>query len=416
MGLLDDFLNSDETRTGIALLAAASPTMRPMGFGERLGMAMNTIDDQKARKEQLDMMKEYRAAQIAQMQLAMDEKKRKNDMQEAFMAQLTGIATPQAQPVPLPQLGEAQGTGPYRLNVDTPEARASIASQIAQLEKTDPVAAKQVVAALVKQGAIPQPMQQVQPDMNRLAQLSMLGQLAGLDGAKGVMDYANFAKPDMKYQDSGSSLIPVNMNGGQLPVINKGMSPGEIASNQVAWANNAVAQGNLDVSRYNAQKPTYHDGALVGPDGSVTKTPMYTPPKNSPEANANASQRIIPLLETADKLLNQATGSYLGAGRDVAAGAIGISTQGAKAAAQLKALEGQIMLNQPRMEGPQSDRDTALYRQMAGQIGDSTVPVETRRAALEGIRRLHEQYANQNPSPNRKSTISPGGWSATEVR
>ena len=73
------------------------------------------------------------------------------------------------------------------------------------------------------------------------------------------------------------------------------------------------------------------------------------------------------------------------------------------------------MMSQPRMEGPQSDKDVALYRQMAGQIGDSTIPIETRRAALNGIRQLHEKYTGGTfVAP--ESTMSGGGWSATVIK
>ena len=54
----------------------------------------------------------------------------------------------------------------------------------------------------------------------------------------------------------------------------------------------------------------------------------------------------------------------------------------------------------PRMEGPQSDKDTALYRQMAGQIGDSTVPTSTRKAALGTIKNLHQKYAGPQQNGN----------------
>jgi hypothetical protein len=101
------------------------------------------------------------------------------------------------------------------------------------------------------------------------------------------------------------------------------------------------------------------------------------------------------------------------------AGAFGHATKGAQAAAQLKALEGAIMMAQPRMEGPQSDKDVALYRQMAGAIGDSTIPIETRRAALQTVYQLHQKYASQAgglPSSNRKSTISNDGFSSTLIK
>lgn len=116
-------------------------------------------------------------------------------------------------------------------------------------------------------------------------------------------------------------------------------------------------------------------------------------------ANQQASARLLPLIDKADELLNNATNSYLGTGVDIAAQTIGGSTKGAQATAQLKALEGAIMMAQPRMEGPQSDKDVALYRQMAGQIGDSTVPVATRKAALQTIKQLHSTYAAGGNSP-----------------
>lgn len=106
-----------------------------------------------------------------------------------------------------------------------------------------------------------------------------------------------------------------------------------------------------------------------------------------------SAARSLPLLDEADRLIGESTGSYLGAGIDLGAQVFGKATQGAQAAAQLKVLEGQLMMAQPRMEGPQSDRDVALYRQLAGQIGDPTVPAEMKRAALQTIRGLAEKYS-----------------------
>lgn len=114
------------------------------------------------------------------------------------------------------------------------------------------------------------------------------------------------------------------------------------------------------------------------------------------EANVkreNAAKRTLPILDEADKLIDQSTGSYIGAGVDQAARAVGMTTGGAEATAKLKVLEGNLMLSQPRMEGPQSDKDTMLYRQMAGQIGDPTVPREIKKAALQTIRQIQEKYA-----------------------
>lgn len=105
------------------------------------------------------------------------------------------------------------------------------------------------------------------------------------------------------------------------------------------------------------------------------------------------AQRLLPLLDDAENLVNNATGSYLGAGADMLARSVGRSTEGSESIARLKVLEGQIMMNAPRMEGPQSDRDVQMYQQMAGAIGDPTVPSSQKIAALSEIRRINQRYA-----------------------
>jgi hypothetical protein len=112
--------------------------------------------------------------------------------------------------------------------------------------------------------------------------------------------------------------------------------------------------------------------------------------RNKPVIEAKES---IKLIDQAEKLLDKATASLTGTGVDVLAGAVGMSTEGAKAAAQLKAIQGALVAKMPKMSGPQSDKDVLLYREMAGQVGDSTLPVGTRKAALETIRQIQERYA-----------------------
>jgi uncharacterized protein (UPF0147 family) len=120
------------------------------------------------------------------------------------------------------------------------------------------------------------------------------------------------------------------------------------------------------------------------------------------EAEAKAEERQKPvaeakeslkLIDQAEKLLDTATGSLTGTAVDVVAGALGKSTQGAQASSKLKAIQGALVAKMPKMSGPQSDKDVLLYREMAGQVGDSTLPNETRKAALQTIREIQERYA-----------------------
>jgi hypothetical protein len=111
----------------------------------------------------------------------------------------------------------------------------------------------------------------------------------------------------------------------------------------------------------------------------------------------------LDLLDDAQAILNSgATGSLIGAGADRLAGVFGRSTQGAQATAALQTIAGQLTSKMPRMEGPQSDRDVQLYKQMAGDLANDTLPVQTRLAALEQIRSLNRKYANRQPAASRE--------------
>lgn len=104
------------------------------------------------------------------------------------------------------------------------------------------------------------------------------------------------------------------------------------------------------------------------------------------------TQDIFSILNEARPLMENATGSYGGVALDKAAQTFGVATDGAKATAQLQALQGALVSKMPKMSGPQSDKDVQLYREMAGQIGDPTIPREQRKAAMDTIESLNIKY------------------------
>jgi len=101
---------------------------------------------------------------------------------------------------------------------------------------------------------------------------------------------------------------------------------------------------------------------------------------------------VLGMLDVAEPLIDASTGSVAGAAADKLAAVFGKAPKGAQAAAQLQVIQAGLMLNMPRMEGPQSDRDVQLYRQSAGQIGDPNVPNTIKKAAVQTIRQLQEKY------------------------
>ena len=90
------------------------------------------------------------------------------------------------------------------------------------------------------------------------------------------------------------------------------------------------------------------------------------------------------------------TQSVAGSIIDTVGGVVGIAPEGAAEADRLKVISGALVLAMPRMEGAQSDADTKLYRDMAGKVGDETVPIKRRLAALDEVQQIYSKY-NKTP-------------------
>ena len=113
----------------------------------------------------------------------------------------------------------------------------------------------------------------------------------------------------------------------------------------------------------------------------------------SPGQRQREATEAIDIVNKAAPLVRQSTASGIGAGVDWALGGFGISPKGADVAAQLKVLGGSLVSKMPKMSGPQSDKDVMLYKEMAGRIGDPTVPTSQKEAALQTIYDLNAKYA-----------------------
>lgn len=92
------------------------------------------------------------------------------------------------------------------------------------------------------------------------------------------------------------------------------------------------------------------------------------------------------------------TGSGVGSMWDALAGLVGATPAGATEAQRMKVLGGALTSKMPRMEGPQSDKDTQLYKEMAGLVGDDTVPIPRRLDALDQVSKLWLKYEKAKPA------------------
>ncbi|MES2939205.1 MAG: hypothetical protein V4864_16080 [Pseudomonadota bacterium] len=115
----------------------------------------------------------------------------------------------------------------------------------------------------------------------------------------GTQVVSNFAPtPKVHWADTGGAVLPVNEYTMQpLASIKKTMTPGETASNQVAWANNRNSVDRLSWDKSQANKPQFHEGnwhvppSSDNPQGAVVAPQM--PPGTMPkltEVQANATQ------------------------------------------------------------------------------------------------------------------------------
>lgn len=431
-GLLD-FLDTDQGRVGLGLLAAAGPTMQPMSFGQRLAGAMQGLReervgeaDRRLRQQLVEaQLSNYRGAEQGRqfdqaIRVAELERQREQERRVAdFRAGLFQGATPQQ--------ALAGGGGPSVAN----------AAKIGQGQ--DPQQLLERVRAGVAAGLIKADDAKALIESQNWgrARVARTAETVDAQGRPVTLQLDEFGQPvgegmrqwkaplQVSQGDRTSFVDPVSLDTRGQFMVN--MSPFERDASARGWAAHQVAQGNLAIAqqrlghdmRDGGKAPVGYrwaaDGASLEP---IPGGPAAVPPKGSPQAQQQASARLLPILDQAEALLPKATGSYIGAGADMLGQAFGKSTDGAKASAQLKALEGAIMMAQPRMEGPQSDKDTMLYRQMAGQIGDSTVPVGTRQAALQVIRELHQKYAGvepQKPAPAAAIAPSQGAINALKM-
>jgi hypothetical protein len=103
MSLLD-FLNTDDGRLGLGLLAAAGPTSQPMGFGERINMAMQGQDAyktnqmrSKAAQMGLDKAQRDTDGELAIQQAARDSYGPQGFDQQAFLGRVSAFDPLQAQ-------------------------------------------------------------------------------------------------------------------------------------------------------------------------------------------------------------------------------------------------------------------------------------------------------------------------------
>jgi len=198
----------------------------------------------------------------------------------------------------------------------------------------------------------------------------------------------------LNFQNTGGSTVALDpFTGKPVNTIGNTVSPDARLSSDTSIRNSNVAAATA--ARATAKAPPGYRWAQDGQSLEPIPGGPVTAKTTEVQQKVSDAQSVIDLLGVARPLIRKATSSYGGAAVDQIARVFGASTEGSAAAAQLKALEGSLVSKMPKMSGPQSDKDVLLYKQMAGQIGDVTIPAENKIAAMQVIEEINRRYLNQ---------------------
>jgi hypothetical protein len=423
-GLLD--YQPDPIGQGLLGLGTALMTPRAMGGGMAAGLnAFNTNAlqaKQLQRQAQQDALREQLLqAQMQNFQSAAEERKAQAEAQRAALAQRQAQAEAQ-RGVLSSFMAPPMGFRDASVAITGNAPAGYMPPQAASTQITPEIAAKWVAAGgdldVLRKLA-------ESKDFGR-AKVARTESIAGPDGMPRTQQLDDFGRPvgdalpqavKLERLNTGNAFTAVNpyTPGGPIPI---NMSASERDSSARGWAGVANQRERLAFDKAQAgggggfeyrQTP---EGLVVVPkvpsaDGPVQARPVLNAAGvpvggsgtggTSPQQKVADAREAVDIIAEAEKYIKGATGSYAGAGLDAAARVFGASTPGAQNAARLKALEGMLVSKMPKMSGPQSDKDVLLYRQMAGQIGDDTLPEGTKMAALDTIKRLQRQYGGLPP-------------------
>ena len=220
----------------------------------------------------------------------------------------------------------------------------------------------------------------------------------------------NSANPESTFRTLGVSKPAVSaaeaarLHDEGIPYGGGGYNTSAVVPSKAPASNNGVVTASSNMPASNAVVPS---NASTGSTGNIPMTPIVNMNGISPkeqraiktkqledtQANVKNAYEVFSVVKQIEDTLPKAHGSGIG---NIVGGAynfVGADNSKNEADAQLKILGSKLLMQVPRFQGPQSDKDVATYKEAAGQIGDPTIPANVRMAALKTIKELNARYA-----------------------
>ena len=414
MGLLGD--SWDDPRT-MGTLQLAAGLLSPGSLGQGISRGLLGYQQSMKAAQDMEVAQTEQALRKAQVDQAMQKTKaelyaaaRKQQFLGALGQQFAGVTPQQALAAP----GQMAPT-PANPMQWPPQPAAARPGQLGPtLERAEligqrvPVDWQQMMADGMAAGVTPEQIKALAEAQNfgrqKVARVEETVDAQGHPIKRQFSEFGDQVGGDMgvwkdkqvvNFGDAQYTRDPVS---GRLELLRKnGMTPDSAASNALGWANHRLSGQRLAFDQSGgaeAGKPQYKDGQWVMPPRDMRPGETRSA---VPQAGVRDATEALALINQAKGIIPNSTGSYLGVAADHVARAAGFSLAGDEAAAQLKAIEGALVSKMPKMSGPQSDKDVLLYRQMAGEIGDPTIPHGRRLAALKEIKKIQQRYAGIQP-------------------
>lgn len=203
------------------------------------------------------------------------------------------------------------------------------------------------------------------------------------------------------------SFVPKVPEGGSLNPNNRDLEGNLIVTPTTgASAANAAYQGAQTTATESAKAgqdlvPVFVNGKEVFLPRSevLAQANAGAPALAKPDVKTTQGQTVLDLAAKAKTVLPQATSGFISNLATMATDASGIPTNKSAADAQLRVISGALTSNVPRMEGPQSNADVALYKQSAADVANPNIPYQTRMKALETVIQLNEKYSATPVAP-----------------
>lgn len=176
--------------------------------------------------------------------------------------------------------------------------------------------------------------------------------------------------------------------------INLAKKPGE-EKNLNGWLNrlkgieqNVATQGQAEMR---SQLPQYQYNNAMSPKQNRVEEAKFNEELNK---NVKGAKNAFDLVKSAAEILNTNAPSsgMIQNALTGAANMINMKTEASAADQQLKLLSGALTMQQPRFEGPQGVLDVELYKQLAGDLGNPNIPINSRLATIEQMKGLMKKY------------------------